>query len=83
MIKLRSTLSLIILTGASLLACQKQADGDAPPVDLFGSKPSKPEAKFGTKFEKAYRADPKAQPVDVSDGDLPPRDATAEPVEIN
>lgn len=82
MIRLNSALSLIILVGVSLSACNKQSDSGASSVDLFGPRSSKPEAKFGTTFEKAYHADRNAQPLNVSEGDLPPRDPTAEPIDV-
>lgn len=83
MIGLKSRYGLVMIAGVLLSACHKGADGNAPAVDLFGSRSSKPEAKFGTAFEKSYHADSNAQPVNVSAGDLPPRDPHAEPVPVN
>lgn len=83
MIRFKPAIGLIMFAGALLSACHKQADGDAPDVDLFGSKADKPETKFGKTFEKSFNADPQAEPLNVSAGDLPPVDRTAEPVEVN
>jgi hypothetical protein len=81
---IRSSLcaGLIIVGGASLSACNKAADSDAPATVNLTSA-GHPEDQFGQGFGKDFRADPMSKPANVEDGDVVPVSPTARPVPIS
>jgi len=76
-------IGLILLSGASLSACNRQSGNDAPESDPFAASSSTKGDQFGKGFGKASRADPNSEPVNLSEIELPPVSYTAEPVAIN
>ncbi len=74
---------LIILAGASLIACGKSSDSDASANDpIEATDAARIEETFGEEFEKAHSADPDSEPANVSDDDAVPVSYTTEPVAI-
>ena len=81
---MKSTIVMgVMLIGSSLSACSKQAEGDDP----FDGSASATGAQLGARDAyrngRGSRVDPKAEPVTVKPGDLPPVSDTAEPVPID
>ncbi len=74
---------LILLSGVSLSACNRQSGTDAPESDPFATSSIAKEDQFGEGFGKAFRADPNSEPAKVSKRDVIPVSHTTEPVEIN
>ena len=74
---------LMLLTGASLTACNKQDASDALLPDQAASKARHPEDQFGEGFGNAFRAEPNSEPATVDEGDVIPVSQTAEPVQID
>ncbi len=81
---MKSGLSLILVAvaGASLTACGIQSGDDIPEADAFATTAGRDEDQFGKEFGKAYRADPNSEPVEVTEGAVPPVSMTSEPVPI-
>ncbi len=76
-------LGLILLAGASLAGCGRNDDGEAPGPDLFADRSEKGQEGFGDTFEKASRASPESEPINVGEDDLPPVSTTTEPVIVD
>jgi len=82
MIRPKLLFGWILLTGASLTACSKEARSDAAGTEAFSTNASRPEDQFGKEFGKAFRAPPNSEPANVSDDDVVPISLTAEPVQL-
>lgn len=82
MIRSEPKFGLILLAGASLIACGQKSESDALANDPFAASTARMEDKFGKEFGKAYRADPNSEPANVSDDDVVPVSYTTEPVTI-
>jgi len=76
------SLGLAIVIGMSLSACGDKSEGDIL-VPTTRSDTGRVEDQFGEDFAKAHRADPNAEPANVSEMKLPPVSYTAEPVPID
>lgn len=74
---------LIMLTGASLIACGKTSESDAFASDPSAATSGRTDDKFGSEFGEASRADPNSEPRNVDEIDVPPISLTAEPVAID
>ena len=74
---------MILLGGASLAACGKQAGSDAPVNGDFELRATAPQDQFGRTFGEASRAKPNSEPVNVADGDHVPVSQTAEPLVLD
>ena len=74
---------LLLLSGASLSACDRKSGRDAFENDPFAARSTAKEDQFGKGFGKAFRADRNAEPANVVEGDLVPVSRTTEPVEID
>ncbi len=72
-----------MLIGTSLSACHRQSDSDVLANDPFAANSARPEDRFGKGFGKAFRADPKSEPVKVKPGDVNPVSTTAEPLPVD
>lgn len=82
-IRPRLALGLILLMCVGQAGCGRKSDNNpygrlAPSINSGDA-----DGRFGSRFEKASRADPNSEPMNVVDGDLPPADPTKEPVQIN
>lgn len=82
MSRLFEVVGLMLLIGTSLAACNRNSGDDVPASDPFASSGPQ-EDQFGKGFGKAFRADPNSTPRVVSDNDVTPVSATAEPVMID
>ncbi len=76
-------LGLILLSGASLTACNRKGGSDALEKDPFATTTKAKGDEFGKGFGKAYRADPRSEPVTIKKGDLIPVTTKGEPVQFN
>ena len=76
-------IGLIILSGASLSACNRESGRDALDNDPFAARSTAKDAQFGEGFGKLQRAPPNSEPANIVTSDVPPVSMTAEPVEIN
>ena len=77
-------IGLILLSGASLSACNRDSGNDAFENDPFAARSSgKSEDRFGKGFAKAASAKPNSEPRTVRKDELTPVSYTAEPVPID
>ena len=82
MMKLANVMG-VMLIGSSLSACNKQAEGDDSFNDSLAATGGRLDARDNYRNGRGSRVDPKAEPVTVKPGDLPPVSDTAEPVPID
>jgi hypothetical protein len=76
-------LGLVLLSGASLSACNRSSESDALENDPFAPRQSaKVEDQFGKGFAQAARAKPNSEPRTVDRRELVPVSYTAEPIPI-
>ena len=83
MLRLKYSIVTLFVIGTSITACQRQSSDDVLENDPFAATRARPEDQFGKGFGKAYRADPKSEPVTINKGDLIPVSTTTEPVAFN
>ncbi len=76
-------ISLSLVSGASLSACERKSGSDAFGTGSFTANSTAKEDRFGKAFGEAYRADPKSEPREISKNELPPISYTDEPVQFN
>jgi hypothetical protein len=75
---------LILLAGASLAGCGlNDGGGDASEADPFANISERRGGAFGETFDRASRADPYSDPLNVDENDLPPSSATTDPVAVD
>lgn len=78
-------LGLIVIAGASVSACQKNAsdsENGSFAGGLFSDRSGQPEDRFGEGFGKAFRADPNSEPAKVDKKDVKPVSFTDEPIDV-
>ena len=76
-------IGLMLLSGASLSACNRKSESDALANDTFAVPSAAKGDQFGKGFGEAFRADPNSEPANVARNDVIPVSKTAEPVEFN
>lgn len=76
-------LGLVLLAGASLAGCGLNDGGDASEADPFANMSERRGGAFGETFDRASRADPYSDPLNVDENDLPPVSATTDPVPVD
>ena len=76
-------IGLILLSGASLSACNRKSESDVLANDPFAVRSTAKGDQFGKGFGKAFRADPKSEPANVARDDVIPVSKTAEPIEFD
>jgi hypothetical protein len=76
-------LGLVLLAGASLAGCGRKDRGDASEADPFANISERRGGAFGETFDRASRADPYSDPLNVDENDLPPSSATTDPVAVD
>ncbi len=77
-------MGLLMLSGVSISACDRNSGNDAPENDPFAARSAgNQDDQFGKGFGKAHRADPNSEPVNIADVELAPVTATGEPVPID
>jgi len=74
---------LMLLAGASLIACNRKSESDALANDPFAARSAAKDDQFGEGFGKLQRAPAYSEPANVVAGDVKPVSRTAEPIEIN
>ena len=74
---------VMLLIGASLVACNRERDEDVLANDPLAASSARPEDHFGKGFGRSFRADPKSEPARVADGDVIPVSRTAEPIAVD